>query len=145
MPQPLPRDQNIYIRARGYHRSGAWNGSGSVIEAVKLVYLPSNGFTDDPIVPGVTVVRAIHITEIRARIDALRGRYGLAPFAYSEPGVFVFGTVLATHLTEMRLALSQVYSAVGLPLPDYSDPTLVGDAIKAVHINELRSFVSAIE
>ena len=33
-------------------------------------------FTDDPIRPGVTPVRAVHFTELRARIDALRGGGG---------------------------------------------------------------------
>ena len=37
-------------------------------------------FTDDPIVPGVTPVGAVHFTELRTRIDALREAAGLAGF-----------------------------------------------------------------
>ena len=36
-------------------------------------------FTDDPIRPGVTPVRAVRFTELRARIDALRGEAGAVP------------------------------------------------------------------
>ena len=35
----LPRGQNLFIRARGYYASGIYNGSGSVVEAVRNVYL----------------------------------------------------------------------------------------------------------
>ena len=35
-------------------------------------------FTDDPLVPGVTPVKAVHFTELRARIDGLLTSAGLA-------------------------------------------------------------------
>jgi hypothetical protein len=35
----LPRGQNLFIRARGYYASGIYNGSGSVVEVVRNVYL----------------------------------------------------------------------------------------------------------
>ena len=38
-------------------------------------------FTDDPIVPGVTPIRAVHFTELRARIDAVVMAVGLEPFS----------------------------------------------------------------
>ena len=44
----------------------------------------AGGFTDDPIRPGVTSVRAIHFTELRARIDVLRQEAGLAPFRWTD-------------------------------------------------------------
>ncbi|MDH3521797.1 MAG: delta-60 repeat domain-containing protein, partial [Myxococcales bacterium] len=36
----LPADQNLYIRARGVSRGGWHNGSSSVLESVRVVYLP---------------------------------------------------------------------------------------------------------
>src|SRR5687768_15610211 len=53
---------------------------------VFLVALTKGGldtFTDDPLVPGVTPIRLVHITELRVRIDAVRSRVGLAPFPWS--------------------------------------------------------------
>ncbi|MCJ7548861.1 MAG: PKD domain-containing protein, partial [Anaerolineae bacterium] len=35
----LPRRQNLFIRARGYYSTGLYNGSGSVVESVRKVYL----------------------------------------------------------------------------------------------------------
>ena len=43
-------------------------------------------FTDDPIVPGETPVRAIHFTELRARIDGLRAAAGLVAVRLDGPG-----------------------------------------------------------
>ena len=42
-------------------------------------------FTDHPIVPGETPVRAVHFTELRARVDALRTREGLAAYGWTDP------------------------------------------------------------
>jgi len=35
----LPPNQNLFIRARGYYATGLYNGSGSVVESVRNVYL----------------------------------------------------------------------------------------------------------
>ena len=41
-------------------------------------------FTDHPIRPGVTPVKAVHFTELRARIDALRRAAGLPAFSWTD-------------------------------------------------------------
>ena len=41
-------------------------------------------FTDHPIRPGVTPVKAIHFTELRERIDALRRAVGLPAFSWTD-------------------------------------------------------------
>ena len=60
-------------------------------------------FTDDPIRPGVTPVKAIHFTELRMRIDVLRRAAGLAPFPWTvaalTPGMT---SVRRAHLLELR-------------------------------------------
>ncbi len=40
-------------------------------------------FTDDPLQPGVTPVKAVHFSELRQHIDALRARVGLGPVAWT--------------------------------------------------------------
>ena len=44
----LPPGQNIYIRARGYYDTGQHNGSVSIQESVRQVFLP--GTTDPPLI-----------------------------------------------------------------------------------------------
>ncbi len=101
-------------------------------------------FTDDPIVAG-TAIRAVHVTELRAEIDALRVSAGLARFAWEDrviqPGVTV---VRAVHMQQLRTALDEVYDAEGRPRPEYGEAVAPGVPIRAEHINELRRAVDAL-
>ena len=51
------------------------------------------------------------------------------------------------HLVELRTALNEAYQAAGRTLPTYTDLTLVAGVtvIKALHLNELRTAVRALE
>jgi predicted outer membrane repeat protein len=102
-------------------------------------------FTDDPLVAGTTVVRGVHVTELRARIDALRLRAGLSPYSWTDLSRFG-GLVAAEHIQEMRAALIEAYPAEQSPLVFTDQPLVPGHtAIRAVHLAELRAAVSAIE
>jgi hypothetical protein len=103
-------------------------------------------FTDPVLLSAATPVRAVHITELRARIDSVRAGLGLPGFSWTDsslPGVAVKGT----HIIEMRTALNQAYAAAGAPAPTYTDASLASGvtAIRAVHISELRAAVVALE
>ena len=50
---------------------------------VTIASTATGSFTDDPIVPGVTPVKAVHFTELRTRIDALRVTAGCSGSASS--------------------------------------------------------------
>jgi len=110
---------------------------------VALVAPPWGGFTDDPLIPGVTVVKAAHVTELRLRIDALRVRFGVGVYAWSDPGLPAGTPIKAAHLHELRSALQLAYTAAGLAPPVYTEPAMT--VIKAMHIHELRSAVVSLE
>ena len=107
-----------------------------------------NGFTDDPLVPGVTPVKAVHFRELRTRIDALRTGAGLPAFAWTDraltPGVTA---VRRVHLTELRTALDAAYAAAGQPSPAYTDAAIRPGTtpIRAAHVTELRTAVVELE
>ena len=103
-------------------------------------------FTDDPILPGATRIKAVHIQELRGRIATLRARESLPGMRWSDPALTAGVTsVRRVHLTEMRAALGAVYDAVAQPRPLYTDPVLSGRAIKAVHIMQLRDAIEFLE
>lgn len=105
-------------------------------------------FTDDPIVPGSTAVKAVHFRELRTRIDAMRARDGLARFRWTDPILAAGVTrVRLAHLLELRLALTAVYEAAGRTPPVWSDGSPIGGrtVIRAVHVMELRAAVRALE
>ena len=109
-----------------------------------------SAFTDDPLAAGVTPIKAVHIAELRARIDAVRAARGLGAYSlYTDPTLIPGSTVIkAVHITDLRTALNQAYAANVPPLPPpvYTDPSLgAGMPIRLVQIAEIRSAVIAIE
>jgi hypothetical protein len=79
-------------------------------------------FTDDPVVLGVTIIKATHIAQLRIVINAVRAAGGLSPATYIH--VVVAGaTISAEQFVEMRLALDGARS-LGLSAVQYTDSAL---------------------
>lgn len=126
------------IEPGGLHRSDVF-----------LVALAKGGlgvFTDDPLSRGVSFVKAVHITELRSRIDALRGTVSLAPFEWTDTALGAGTAIKAIHPTELRTALQQAYAQAGRTPPTFTDATIdAGTLIRLVHIQELRDAVIDLE
>jgi hypothetical protein len=108
----------------------------------------SSGFTDDPLIPGSTPVKASHITELRSRIDAQRIRFGLAGFPWTDGALGSGAIVKAVHVLDLREALVEAYEgAARYDLPEFTDASLVATStpIRAVHLKELRDAVLNLE
>ena len=104
-------------------------------------------FTDNPIVAGMTI-RALHILELRSRIDAVRMAKGLAAYAWNDPTLTPGSMIIKVqHIIDLRSALAEAYVAAALTPPTYTDAVLTTGVtvVRAVHIVELRSAVTAIE
>ena len=116
--------------------------------AVTVEVSISEPFTDHPIRPGVTPVKAVHFTELRARIDALRRAASLLAFSWTDsvlsPGVT---QVKLVHLWELREALGAAYVSAGRLVPGWTDPAPTGGTtpISAQHVMELRTAVMELE
>ena len=106
------------------------------------------GSFTDPIQPGVTPVKAVHFTELRTRIDALRSAAGLPRFSWTDPVLLAGVTrVRRVHLLELRSALAEAYRAAGRAAPRWTDaaPAPGSIPIRALHVTELRAAVLALE
>jgi subtilase family protein len=134
--------RSLDIEAPGVDRD---SGSG-IMDALGVIGRVHPPFTDPVLSAGSTVVREIHLRELRARVDAQRVRCHLVPFAWTDPSLAAALTLIkAVHIAELRTALSSAYTACGVSPPTYSDTNLAGVAVKAVHFNELRNAVVALE
>ena len=106
-------------------------------------------FTDDPIQPGSTPIRAVHFTELRTRIDGLRRAAGLARFWWTDPVLLAGVTrVRLVHLLELREALDAAYQVSDRTPPPWTDAAPAAGAtipIRAAHLTELRAAVVALE
>ena len=105
-------------------------------------------FTDPVLVPGETLVKAVHWTELRTRVDQLLEEAGLDPWPWTPPVLRPGSTVVRlAHLLDLRRALDAAHAARGVEPPDYTDPAPVrGETpVRAAHIMELRRAVRALE
>ncbi len=132
--------------------SGACTGTGTctvVLDQARGVTAPfSRAFSDSTLTPLSSVVRAVHVTELRGAIDTLRARQGLGAFTWTDPSLAAsVTTIKRSHLGELRSAVAAVFTARGLPTPTWSDPTITPSVtvVRAVHITELRAAVLALE
>ena len=105
-------------------------------------------FTDDPITSQSTLIKAVHITDLRQAINTLRSNNGLSSFTFTDSTLTAGATqVRKVHLTDLRTALNGVYDAKSQTRPTYTDATITAGStvIKKAHIAEIRSNVKAVE
>jgi hypothetical protein len=118
-----------------------------VVSVANVSGSPALQFTDDPLAPGLSTVKAVHVSELRLAVDTLRASHGLQAFTWTDlalvQGVAV---VKAVHVTELRAALSAVYTAIGRTLPVWTPSTITAGAtaISTVQTSELRAAIAAI-
>jgi photosystem II stability/assembly factor-like uncharacterized protein len=130
--QPVHRMLRIATHGRGQYENSLVSGGAP--------------FTDDPLTAQTTVVKAVHITELRTRVNAVRAARGLGAYPFTDPTLTTTSTVIkAAHVVELRTALGEAYTAAGLTPPTYADPSLTGVLVKITHIAQLRGFVVALE
>jgi hypothetical protein len=99
-------------------------------------------FTDDPLYAG-TFVKAVHVTQLRTAVNAMRVAGALGAYGFSDAGLAAGTSIKASHINELRLALDQARSAIGLSALGYTDLTItVGvTTVKLAHVKDLRDGV----
>jgi YD repeat-containing protein len=130
---------NTYLyRVLAKDATGNASGNSNIDLATTII------FTDDPLVASTTVIKAAHLTQLRAAVNAVRASIGLAAAGWTDPTITVGTTVIkAVHVQELRTALSAAWTALGLGAMTFTDPTLTTGTtvIKKAHLDELRQGV----
>jgi hypothetical protein len=135
-------------RALDIEASGVDRDSGAgIIDALGAVGRTHPAFVDNPLVAGVSIVKAVHITQLRSRVNALRVRCGLAEFTFSDPALAAGAFARGVHVVELRSALNAAYAACGVTAPIYTDSSVTAGStvIKAAHLAELRAAIVVLE
>lgn len=91
----------------------------------------------DPVINTGQVIRAAHITELRAAVTSIRTAAGLSAPAFTDPAL-VGVEAKRIHVTELRDAIAAVRTALGLPAATFS-PLPGNSIIYAQTTQELRS------
>jgi hypothetical protein len=129
-------------RVRAVDAAGACPSSYSNIDLATTTI-----FTDDPLVAQMTIIQAVHLTQLRTAINAVRTTAALAAFNWTDPPATdtpAPGVVIKKdHIQKLRDSLNPALSALGLSAPGYTDPTLVAGStpVKKIHVDELRQRV----
>jgi uncharacterized repeat protein (TIGR01451 family) len=97
-------------------------------------------FTDDPLVAHSTTIKAAHIAELRAAINAARTAAGLTAAVFTDASLSGV-RIKAVHITELRTNLDAARSELGLPALTYTDAVLGGLPMRASQVQELRNGV----
>lgn len=99
---------------------------------------------DETITQGFTTVKAIHITQLRQAIDAMRLAVGLAAAPWVDSPLVAHQVEFKkVHIDQLRSNLNSAGGQLSFPAPTYTDPTITADStvVKADHIRELRRLV----
>ncbi|HEX8618968.1 MAG TPA: S8 family serine peptidase, partial [Thermoanaerobaculia bacterium] len=93
-------------------------------------------FSDDPVTLNATLLKTIHLTEVRQAVDAVRAATGLAPASWPTPGA-----LLVADFTGLRTALDQARTQMGLAAYPYNYTVVSGASLNALHLGEARQSV----
>ena len=130
-------------RVRAVGSSGNFSPSSNIDLATAIA------FEDDPLIsytenPGsATPIKAIHLNQLRQAVNAVRtlAAKAAATWTYPDPvstPVEQRRRIYAVDVEELRTNLDDALSTLGLPVGGYTDSSLSGIRIQAVHLNEIR-------
>jgi hypothetical protein len=113
------------------------NGSGgpsgfSLVDAATTIV-----FTD-PTLTSAIRVKAVHLTQLRTAVNAMRAAANLGAATFTDTPPVVIRRI---HIIELRTALDQARAAIGLSALSYTDPVITAGVTKArkEHVSELRA------
>jgi hypothetical protein len=126
---------NAYLyRVRSADAVGNLSAPGTIDVATAIT------FTDNPVTVGSTLVKAVHVTELRQAVNAVRAAANLSAATWTDSSLTNI-QIKAVHIQELRTNLDQALSTLGLATSSYTDASLSGVAVKKVHLDELRQRV----
>lgn len=94
-------------------------------------------FTDDPLIANSTMIRAVHLIEIRTAVNAARASAGLMVSSWTDAlpsGI----AVKALHILELRTALTPALVAFG-KTATFTNAVSAGAPLRAIDFQELRT------
>ena len=96
-------------------------------------------FTDDPITVATTQVKALHLIEMRAAVNAIETLAGITPTVFTD-AVPTGVAVKAIHITELRTALTNARNSLSLSPLSFTNTLVAGTSIvQAIDFTEIRN------
>jgi hypothetical protein len=132
-------DMSITAGAAYLYRVRGLNSGGNAGASSAPDLAVATTFTDPVLTPHATIIRAIHLIELRMAVNSVRALAGLGAATFSDAELAQIGPKRA-HIDELRARLAEALSALGLPAAAYTDPSLASVSMMRVeHVAELRT------
>jgi hypothetical protein len=120
-------------QAYAYYIQPTQGGTASNVQVV-VSTMP----TDDPIIAGVTPIRAAHLLELQTATNALRTLAGLPRMTFTEGAPAIGAFVRPSHVLELRDAINAARAALGAPQVIWSGTPVSGGFVRASDVQQLR-------
>lgn len=132
----LTTNTTYVYQVKAVNAAGAAGAPSNVDLATTIV------FTDDPVVARLSTIKAVHITQLRTAVNAVRATAGLPPATVTNPSLAGVAPKLI-HILELRTALNAAKAALGVAETAFTGTNLTPGVttVKANHIQELRASV----
>ena len=102
-------DTTYLYRVRAIDPSDDPSGFSAIDPATTIL------FTDDPLTAQVTIVKVVHVTQLRTAVDAMRAAANLDPLD-ADATVAAGAIVKAQHILDLRLGLDEARAFSASPL-----------------------------
>ena len=102
------------VLTMGSAGSSYYSGWLESSNSLRRDHTPLEGFTDDPLMVGVSPVKALHMQELQSHVNTLYAFYGLGTYNFTT--ITAGTTSLAgwtTHVNQIRAAIEDVCNASG--------------------------------
>lgn len=100
------------VRTKGAAGSAYYSGYKECATTLRRDHEPLEGFTDDPLQPGITPVKALHMAELQDRVSTLRSFYGLTAYTFTPAIAGETGLALwRAQVEELRAAVDEISTA----------------------------------
>lgn len=93
-------------------------------------------FNNDPLSSGSSVIKYLHLDELRRGTNAVRVLTGFAPLTFASAAAG--SAITAAQLNEIRTALDPALDALNRPSGGYTNVLATGSPVRAVHFQEIR-------
>ncbi|HYK05999.1 MAG TPA: IPT/TIG domain-containing protein [Thermoanaerobaculia bacterium] len=98
-------------------------------------------FTDDPLVGSSTAIKALHLTQLRTAVNAMRTLAGIGTVSFTDPSLTGV-KVKVLHITELRTALNAARADLLLFSLSFTNTLTAGvTRVRALDFTELRNGV----
>lgn len=131
------------VLTMGSAGSSYYSGWLESSNSLRRDHTPLESFTDDPLMVGVSPVKALHMQELQSRVSTLRTFYGLGTYNFTT--ITAGATSLAgwtTHVNQIRTAIEEVCSASGKTHEDWISFSV--NCPRADIIQQLRNVILAL-